>query len=32
MAKRVNYEDLIIDLYIFNMMDRQSANMSQILF
>ena len=28
MAKRVNYEDLIIDLYIFNMMDRQSANMS----
>jgi len=28
MEKRVNYEDLIIDLYIFNKLERKSANMS----
>ncbi len=28
MARRVNYEDLIIDLYIFNNLDRSAANMT----
>ncbi|MFX1238691.1 MAG: hypothetical protein ACFE8P_13365, partial [Promethearchaeota archaeon] len=28
MGKRVNYEDLIIDLYLFNKLEREGANMS----